>query len=68
MIRDRVNAGLAATHSHGVRLGRPTTLGRHRDEVMALKATGLGVRGIARQLKMLASSVYKITKQAAANA
>jgi hypothetical protein len=33
-----------------------------RDEVLALKAKGMGVRGIARELKMPLSSVYKITK------
>lgn len=62
LIRDRVNAGLAAARNRGVRLGRPTTLNKRRDEVLELKAQGMGVRGIARELKMPLSSVYKITR------
>lgn len=60
IIRERVNAGIAAARNRGVLLGRPTTLHRRRDEVMQLKATGLGIRGIARQLQMPLSSVFKI--------
>lgn len=60
LIKDRVNAGLNAARSRGVRLGRPSTLHERRDEVMALRKQGMGVRGIAKQLKMPVSSVYKI--------
>jgi len=60
LIKDRVNAGLNAARARGVRLGRPTTLHEHRDEVMALRKKGMGVRGIARDLKMPPSSVQKI--------
>lgn len=64
LIRDRVNAGLAAARNRGVQLGRPTTLHHRRDEVLALKSKGMGVRGIARELKMPPASVYKIIKTA----
>ena len=60
LIKDRVNAGLNAARARGVRLGRPTTLDKRRDEVMELRKKGMGVRGIARDLKMPPSSVQKI--------
>ncbi len=58
IIRERVNAGLAAARSRGVKLGRRATHGRTSAEVKALQARGLGVRAIARELKMPASSVW----------
>jgi putative DNA-invertase from lambdoid prophage Rac len=57
LIRERVNAGLSAAKARGVRLGRPCTLDRRADEVRMLKKRGLGVRAIARELKMPPSSV-----------
>lgn len=60
IIRERVNAGLAAAKTRGVRLGRPGTLAARRDEVHGLKQAGLGVRAIARKLRMPPSSVCKV--------
>ena len=60
IIKERVNAGLAAARNKGVKLGRPATLGRKRDSVLALKKKGLGTRAIARELKMPVSSVGKV--------
>lgn len=57
IIRERVNAGLAAAKSRGVRLGRRPTLHHRAKEVRALKADGLGLRRIARKLEMPISSV-----------
>ena len=65
LIRERVNAGLSAARERGVTLGRPATLAGRADEVGKLKAQGLGVRAIARQLKMPPSSVYKALQLAA---
>lgn len=64
IIRDRVNAGLAAFRKNNPnrRLGRPSTLHKRRDEVIELKTKGLGIRAIARDLKMAPASVYKILK------
>lgn len=62
IIRERVNAGLAAAKAKGVRLGRRPTLERRRDEVMALKNQGRSIREIAKELKMPAGSVFKLTK------
>jgi DNA invertase Pin-like site-specific DNA recombinase len=60
LIRERVNAGLAAARARGVRLGRPRTLDGRAKEVRALMRRGLGVRAIARELKMPASSVQAV--------
>ncbi len=65
IIRERVNSGLAAAKARGVRLGRPATLERRTGEVMKLKKSGMGLRAIARQLKMPPSSVSKILSMAA---
>jgi DNA invertase Pin-like site-specific DNA recombinase len=63
IIKERVNAGLAAAKARGVRLGRPATISKRAAEIRKLKATGLGVRAIARALKMPASSVHKALHQ-----
>ena len=60
LIRDRVNSGLAAARARGVRLGRPKTLHKRAEEVLALKETGLGLRAISRQLGLAVSSVHSV--------
>ena len=60
IIKESVNAGLKAAKARGVRLGRPATLDKRAAAVMALKKQGLGVRAIARELKMPVSSVHSI--------
>ena len=62
IIRERVNAGLAAARARGAKLGRPDTLAAHRAAVAALLAQGKGVREIARELGLAVSSAYKIVK------
>ena len=64
LIKDRVNAGLEAARERGVRLGRPSTLPARSGEVLNLKQQGLGVRAIARELKMPVASVFKLLKAA----
>jgi len=59
IIKERVNAGLAAAKARGVRLGRPATISKRATEIRKLQATGLGLRAIARALKMPPSSVHK---------
>ena len=59
IIKERVNAGLAAARLRGVRLGRPATLNGRAAEIRKLKRDGLGLRAIARELKMPPSSVHK---------
>ena len=60
LIRDRVNSGLAAARARGVRLGRPSRPHKRTAEVLALKAQGMGVRAISRQLGMAVSSVHSV--------
>jgi DNA invertase Pin-like site-specific DNA recombinase len=62
IIRERVNAGLAAAKMRGVTLGRPAKIFRHVAEIRKLKEKGLGIRAIARELKMPTSSVFKALK------
>ncbi len=57
-IKERVHTGLAAAKARGVQLGRPATINGRADEVRRLKAAGLGLRAIVRQLGMPPSSVY----------
>lgn len=63
IIRERVNAGLAAARARGVCLGRPCTLNRRRGEVLNLREQGRGIRAIARELNMPVSSVGKLLKE-----
>ena len=62
IIRERVNAGIAAARARGVKLGRRATHNRTPADVKALKARGLGVRAIARELQMPASSVWAMLR------
>jgi DNA invertase Pin-like site-specific DNA recombinase len=65
IIRERVNAGIAAAKMRGVKFGRPATLNGRVADVHKFRAQGLGVRAIARELKMPPSSVYKALGMAA---
>ena len=65
IIKERVNAGLAAAKARGVQLGRPATINGRAAEIRKLKAKGLGLRAIARELKMPPSSVHKALSMAA---
>src|SRR6266853_1886347 len=60
LISDRVNIGLAAARAKGVKLGRPSSLHKRTDEVLALKKKGLGLRAISRKLGMAVSSVHSV--------
>ena len=62
IIRERVNAGLAAAKARGSRLGRPTTLAQHRPSVAALVSRGKGARLISRELGLPLSSVCKLVR------
>jgi DNA invertase Pin-like site-specific DNA recombinase len=64
LIRDRVNSGLAAARARGVKLGRPKRQHERSQEVLDLKAKGLGVRAISRKLGMAVSSVHSVLKKA----
>ena len=65
IIKERVNAGLAAAKARGVQLGRPATINGRAAEIRKLKAKGLGLRAIARELGMPPSSVHRALQLAA---
>ena len=60
IIVERVNAGLAAAKARGIKLGRPATLGAHREAVASLRAQDRTGRSIAEELGIPSSSVFKL--------
>jgi DNA invertase Pin-like site-specific DNA recombinase len=60
VIRERINAGLAAARARGAKLGRPRAKSRYHDDVLRLRAEGLSVRAIAARLKIAPNTVFKI--------
>jgi putative DNA-invertase from lambdoid prophage Rac len=66
MIRERINAGLAAAREHGTKsgkpFGRPRTLDRHTNAVAKLLRKGLSERKIAAELEIPPGSVSAIVK------
>jgi putative DNA-invertase from lambdoid prophage Rac len=62
IIKERVLAGLSAAKARGSRLGRPSSLDRHKAPVAALVAQGKGARVISRELGLPLSSVCKIVR------
>lgn len=68
VIRERVNSGIRAARAKGTRLGRPSTLERHRSAVSGLMAQGHGVTAIARALGLPLSSAHKLIRSCGASA
>jgi DNA invertase Pin-like site-specific DNA recombinase len=64
VIRERINAGLAAARERGVKLGRPRTLDRYITAVTTLRRKGTSGRKIARKLNIPTGSVFAILKRA----
>ncbi|KAA9018270.1 recombinase family protein [Sphingobium limneticum] len=56
--QERQREGIVKAKAAGVYKGRKATI--NRDEVAALKASGLGPRAIAKQLKCSEASIYRI--------
>jgi len=66
MIRERINAGLAAAREHGIKSGKPfglpRKLDRHTNAVARLLRKGLSERKIAAELEIPPGSVSAIVK------
>jgi DNA invertase Pin-like site-specific DNA recombinase len=60
LIRERVNAGLAAARKRGVKLGRKQAHKATRAQVEALRGQGLSMRATARQLGIALSSAQAL--------
>jgi putative DNA-invertase from lambdoid prophage Rac len=68
VIRERINAGLAAARERGARLGRPRTLHSHRDAVRKLMKRGISGRQIAAKLKIPVGSIFSVMRSVQSNA
>jgi DNA invertase Pin-like site-specific DNA recombinase len=64
MIVSRVNAGLARAKAKGVRLGRKPTSPKVEERIRELRATGIGIIKIARQLGIGVSVVQRVVTPA----
>src|SRR5215472_7197218 len=63
VIRERINAGLAAARERGVTLGRPRTLDQHVVAVTRLRRKGLSGREIAAKLNIREGSIFALLKK-----
>jgi DNA invertase Pin-like site-specific DNA recombinase len=68
VIRERINAGLAAARERGTKLGRPRTLDQHVVAVSRLRRKGLSGRKIAAKLNIREGSIFALLKKVRANA
>ena len=60
LIRERVIAGLQTAKSKGVKLGRPSKMNDSmRNAVQLLRDKGMGIKQIAKELKIGVGTVYK---------
>ena len=59
---ENIREGLVAARKRGVRLGRPQTVNAHREDVKRLRARGLTVRAIAKELGIPSSTAFKLIK------
>ena len=60
---EAIHAGLNRARRRGVKLGRPTTVNAHREDVARLRAQGRTGRAIAKELGIPSSTVFKIIGQ-----
>jgi len=63
MIVERVKAGLSRARSQNKTLGRPKTSSTTEDQIRALRADGLGILKIAKQLGIGTSVVQRVAKE-----
>jgi DNA invertase Pin-like site-specific DNA recombinase len=64
IIRERVRAGLARAREAGARLGRPTVGEAVEARIRQLKAAGVGLRRIAREVGVGTSVVQRVVRTA----
>ncbi len=63
MIRDRVNAGLARARAQGKQLGRPRVAPAVELQIKKLRAEGMGIRRVARELGVGTSVVQRVVSE-----
>jgi DNA invertase Pin-like site-specific DNA recombinase len=64
MIRERVMSGLAQARDEGKRLGRPRLDDKKAEAIRRARATGKGIRSIARDLGVGVGTVLRVTGEA----
>jgi DNA invertase Pin-like site-specific DNA recombinase len=62
LIVERVRAGQAVARAKGVKFGRPATLSKSRDRVIALLKNGLSCRRVAAETGLPLGSVFNISR------
>ena len=62
MIVERVNAGLARARAQGKTLGRPRVTASTEDQIRQLRAEGVGMNRVARQLGIGVSVVQRVAR------
>lgn len=68
IIKERVNAGLAAAKHRGVALGRPSKMHRHAEAVRSMLAERLSAAEIARRLGLPYSTTTELVREVNATA
>jgi DNA invertase Pin-like site-specific DNA recombinase len=63
MIRERVMSGLARARDEGKRLGRPRLDDKKAEAIRRARATGKGIRSIARDLGVGVGTVLRVTSE-----
>jgi DNA invertase Pin-like site-specific DNA recombinase len=64
MIRERVQAGLQRARAQGKQLGRPRVTEQREEQIRALRAGGMGIRKVAREVGVGVSVVQRVVGQA----
>jgi DNA invertase Pin-like site-specific DNA recombinase len=64
MIRERVQAGLQRARAQGKQLGRPRVAEQREEQIRALRAGGMGIRKVAREVGVGVSVVQRVVGQA----
>ncbi len=65
MIQERVKAGLARARAQGKKLGRPRVSAAIERRVQLQRAKGIGIKAIARKLKVGTGTVQRILAESA---
>ena len=65
MIRERVNSGLQRARAQGKQLGRPKVSERLEQRIRDLRATGMGIRKVAKEVGVGVSVVQRVIGQPA---
>jgi putative DNA-invertase from lambdoid prophage Rac len=67
LINDRVRSGITAAKARGVRLGRPATPNRRKQQVQELVTEGLSAKDISARLRIPYSTVTELIREIRAN-